>query len=1146
VEPTANRDLSGCTLGRYHLHERIGAGGFGTVYRGEQPQLGRDVVVKVLHRQLQLDDDALRRFLREARLASRLDHPYAAHVYAFGVEDEDGLAWIAMELVHGVSLKHWLKVHGPMTLEQFVPFFERLAEVVQASHERGIVHRDLKPSNVMVIEGTDGLIPKLLDFGIAKSLPAAPARVVTARMRATPPITISHPEHGPAANNGCLTPSNAVMGSWPYMPPEQWTNNGVGPAADTYALGILAYEALTGQLPFLAETRDEYLERHLYGVVPGVGWSALDRIFQRALAKYSRARHGSVRELASELRAVLRASPDEQLRRSAQRWEDRGRPPGLLWGGDMLADVQVPLEQLVEPHGSFLAASQRRARRIRWGLFLLGALAVASSLAVVEDRAARKVRTAEQLVAQAEREQGRSALLHGEPEAGPHLAKAYQHGPSPSIAFMRARALQSRLAEQARFASSAGRMWSAAFSPDGKQIVTTDDKSARVWDAQTHRLLFTLAHGDTVYHAVYSAGGTRIITAGGDGSVRIWDAADGSFVRKLVHPRRDGKPSRYVVVALSPDGGLVAAIDLLGEVAHAWDAGTGAPLAELRNDASRFASLAFSADGRWLATSGGNDVRVFDARTWTRVLTLAGPRIHNLAFDPTGPRLVTGAAGGDAAIWAIPGGERLHHLRDVGEPVDAVAFSPDGKLVVTANHDGAEQIWDAGSGSLRSQLNPRHSQILSVEFDRTSKLVLAASADGAVVVTDAVQGMPVTVLDGAANVMAAHFDPSSRLIVGASLDGTARVWDATPPYLRSSSSPISDDCGISTSLEPDRRFLAIGCRDHSTRVWDTLHDQLLAELPSVTQVDGDQTSAFPAVAAAGDRAAIARGNAVEIYELPGGRLLRTIPHRAAVNVVAFASAGHDLVSGALDGSLLVVRDGRDPIALPASPDGINAAGFLADGRVVATAGKRLRVYDADHNAVLADLEVPGRVMSLRMSLDGRRLITIPINNGTPTPPVLWDLEQYRLVTLLEGHVGRVFSARFVGDGLLTMGADRTVRLWDRTTGRLRQTYRADLSSRFLADATLSPDGSMVVAGGGDGLLWFWDVADERPIWKLPAHRSHLVGLHFEGADIVTRGFAGDVSRWALPNPEQVIEACGDREAALSSHNEETHPKEASR
>ena len=424
-----------------------------------------------------------------------------------------------------------------------------------------------------------------------------------------------------------------------------------------------------------------------------------------------------------------------------------------------------------------------------------------------------------------------------------------------------------------------------------------------------------------------------------------------------------------------------------GAVAHVWDAATGAPLAELRNDASEFPGLAFSADGRWLATSGGNDVRVFDAQTWTQALTIRGPRIHSLSFDPTGPRLFTGATTGDAAIWAIPSGARIRHLRDIGEPVDAVAFSPDGQLVVAASRDGAEQVWQARSGKLQSQCNPRHSKILSVEFDPTSKLVLAAGTDGTVVVADAALGMPVTVLEGPQNVVwVAHFDPSSRRVVGASWDGTARVWDATSPYRRWSSPPVSDDCGLVTSPEPDRRFVAVGCRDHATRVWDTARDQLLAELPSVTQVDGDFTSAFPAVSSAGDRAAIARGNTVEVYELPGGRLLRTIAHGAPVNAVAFASTGRDIVSGAVDGSLLVTRDDGAVLALPTSAGGIDAVGFLPDGRVVAAdAQRRLRVYDPG-GAVLADLEIPVRVMSLRV--DGTRLVTVPIYTGNAAPPLL--------------------------------------------------------------------------------------------------------------------------------------------------------------
>src|SRR4051812_19414528 len=187
-----------------------------------------------------------------------------------------------MEMVHGVGLNHWLGEHGTMALERFVPLFEQLAEVVHAAHERGIIHRDLKPSNVMVIERAGRLLPKLLDFGVAKLLDGAVLPDATPNsLRAARPILDELTESSeidelnpseiatltgataPPPRGGAqlrLTHADATVGSPPYMSPEQWNNAvTVGPASDLYALAVVAYEALTGRRPFQGATLADYV-----------------------------------------------------------------------------------------------------------------------------------------------------------------------------------------------------------------------------------------------------------------------------------------------------------------------------------------------------------------------------------------------------------------------------------------------------------------------------------------------------------------------------------------------------------------------------------------------------------------------------------------------------------------------------------------------------------------------------------------------------------------------------------------------------------------------------------------------------------------------------------------------------------------------
>ena len=985
-------DLSNRTLGEFVLRERIGVGGHGTVYRCEQRALGRDAVVKVLR--LRTNAAQAERFVREAKLASRLDHPYSAHVYDFGVED-DGVRWIAMELVQGVSLGDWLKARGPMPLAQFVPFFELIAEVVHAAHLRGIVHRDLKPSNVMLIESGARWLPKLLDFGIARIFDAPSgsdeehledghdgAAVTTARLRPEPPPYRTRT--GPEEEAVRLTPLGAVLGSAPYMSPEQWREPwSVGPASDIYALGCLAHEALTGRTPFTAERASGYRDLHVGAEPPSLGDTfppGIDEAIRRALAKSPDARPESALELAAAFRAAQRAEPHEQLRSAAQQWADRARSPDLLWGRKVLADVTraVPSKTMSELECSFVAAGHRRARLRAWVLRLLVAVVACGAIGALVYRSMMHTRLAEQRarfaeqqvrfaeqrtraerelkearITESELEQGRAALLHGEPEAQRHLAEAYKRNPAPTTAFMLARAMQPRLSERARLVGTHGRMWWATFSPDGGQIATADDRAAQIWDGETYRLLFTLPHGCEVSQAVYSPDGARLVTVA-RAMVRIWDAKTGALLHDL-RAKPGSAPSDFDGAAISPDGRFVAAIDAGGALTRVWDMERATLVAELRTRAAGTPLLAFGAGG-WLATTGGEEARVFDARSWKQVLSVPGP-VRSLAVD-TRSRLVAGSATGEVALWSIPSGARLRQLRPFGEPVHAVAFSADGTLVAAGSRDGTLQAWQVDSGALRSQLNPRHGKILWVEFDPTAGSLLAAHSDGAVVVADVRQGLAIATLDGAKSaVRVARFDARSR-VLGASLDGTARVWEAASPYRRFASAPVGYACNVGMGSRPDQRFIAVGCRDLPTRVWDTSQDRLLAELPSSTPLEADGfISAAPAVSAAGDLAAIPRGAAVAVYGLPEGRLLRTLEHGAAVSAIAFAGTGRALVSGALDGSVRVVREDGTELVLQAS-GGVTAAALLPDGRVlVADAERHLRAFAAD-GTVLADLPFP--------------------------------------------------------------------------------------------------------------------------------------------------------------------------------------------
>ena len=290
-QPAGPDALIGSTLGEYVVKARLGSGGMGLVYRGEQPLIGKAVAIKVLRPELAADADYMRRFLDEARAVNAVKHPGLVDIFSFGTLPGGG-QYFVMELLEGESLEALLRRRGVLPPGEALPILEQAAAGLEAAHQAGVVHRDIKPSNIFLVKLPEGrLIVKLLDFGLAKLTRAAPG----------------------------ASAANLALGTPEYMSPEQATAAALTPATDVYALGCLMYELLTGSLPFAGGSHVEVMMRQVSEpprapseVDPSVS-PELERLVLRMLDKAPE-RRPSAREVRLELSRQFRALATAQTR----------------------------------------------------------------------------------------------------------------------------------------------------------------------------------------------------------------------------------------------------------------------------------------------------------------------------------------------------------------------------------------------------------------------------------------------------------------------------------------------------------------------------------------------------------------------------------------------------------------------------------------------------------------------------------------------------------------------------------------------------------------------------------------------------------------------------------------------------------------
>lgn len=276
-----DEDLTGRSIGPYRILERCGQGGMAEVYKGYHPLIDRYVAIKVLRPALASDEEFRRRFQREATAVAAMRHPNIVQLYDFGQLGER--FYMVMEYIEGGTLRDRLQAlpeeNRRLPLSEVVDVVRGIAAALDYAHQRGIVHRDVKPANVMFTRDGD---PVLTDFGVARML-----------------------------GEGSVTMAGVSIGTPDYMSPEQARGEPATPASDIYALGVMAYEMLTGRRPFRAETPLGVIVQHLQADFPSPRRldpsfpEALERVLRRALAKEPADRYPTASELARELQAAV-------------------------------------------------------------------------------------------------------------------------------------------------------------------------------------------------------------------------------------------------------------------------------------------------------------------------------------------------------------------------------------------------------------------------------------------------------------------------------------------------------------------------------------------------------------------------------------------------------------------------------------------------------------------------------------------------------------------------------------------------------------------------------------------------------------------------------------------------------------------------
>ena len=1068
----------------YVVGDEFARGGIGRITRARDKRLDRIVALKELRRNSRY---AQLRFAREVLITARLQHPNIIPVHEAG-RWATGEPFFAMKLVDGGSLED--AIEGAESLDKRLALVRNVAAVADAmayTHTRKVVHRDLKPSNVLLGPFGETVV---IDWGLAKDL-SDPQQADLPAPASTDAVEAYETNEG------------VVLGTPPFMPPEQARGEAVDERADVYALGAILYNVLTGRVP--------YFEYHPRDIV--------SKVVSRPPTPLLRLEPDAPPDLVAIVRKAMARDPKDRYATAGGIAEELDT---FLTGG-LVAAYQYSTGELLK---RFVARQRTAVATGVLGLVALTVGGIWSFANITEQRnRAEDARAKAEKLAKLEGEARQDALrqldqsiLNGARSAV-GLDPTYALGllkrlgkPVGGAATVAADAEERGVARHV-LTRHAHLVEALSIAPDGAMIATADhDGKVLSWRSsgelattfdQPRARIATIAH---------SPDGTKLAGAGYDDAVWVWDVA----TAKATELKGHRAPIRGL--SWAPDGSRLATVGEDG--VRVWDLSArtneGRPLPA---DRPLFAAWSPGGD-RLLTGSHAGSVRIWPGDLDGDPVTLEHDgEVKGAAFSPDGERVVTAGSDGVLRVWSSAGAEE-HAWRLHDEGVEVVAWTPDGRHVVSGGMDGTVRITDLDGRS--EPLAHHRERISALAVSPDGRHVAAGSWDRTIALYDRKTDSRRRLLGHRDVVSSLAFVPDGETLASVSWDRALRLWPLGEERRRRLSAHAVGVKAVAYS--PDGKRLASGGHDDRVRIWDAatgaLQTTLVGHTDHVFRVVFSPDGAW--VASSSD------DRTVSLWRPDGSERRVFEGHQADVEELAFSPDGALLASSGEDGmvGLWRVEDGEgDLLAGHVGP--VLDVAFSPTGDRLASRGRdhTVRLWNRRGDKTETLEGHTGDVVSVVFAPDGKSLASAA-EDGVR----LWSAvaakdgstkHEARLVAGTDGAELVRFAPR--GDRFAVATANRAIQLCTASSSSCRA---LQAPSTKIHGMVFTPDGEGLITARGDGTLRVWDVAsgESRP---LRGHGAPVfdVAISPDGERIASASGDTTIRLWPVdmpPRPDVLV------------------------